>query len=67
MLAGQLVSMNPDTWSSAMLSLITMFVMICSRGQRRNWRMELEDGKQVEQDEEQHGEKGEAEDVGGER
>ena len=38
-----------------------------SRGRRWNWRTELEDGKHVEQDEEQHGEQGEAEDVGGER
>ena len=36
------------------------------RGGRRNWSTELDDGKHVEQDKEQHGEQGKTEDVGGE-
>ena len=35
-----------------------------SRGRSWNCRMELEDGKHVEQDEEQHREQGKAENVG---
>ena len=49
-----------------MLSLITLFADYTSRGRRWNWRTELEDVKHVEQDVEQQGEQGEAEDVGGE-
>ena len=45
------------------MSLITFDT---SRGWRWNWRTELEDRKDMEQDKEQHREQGEAEDVGGE-
>ena len=57
------ISGRKSTWSSAMLSLITVFAMIPAEvgvgTVGWSWRMELEDGKHVEQDEEQHREQGE--------